>query len=253
METFEKGCYFISKVSCYEVAKDFAGPALTAFAVIASIYFAFKQLSKQHINTIKAQKEDAKRCVRIELFKDVSLLIEHSSAVIREVNSYCNVKKYTPNQVSLLDQKEYLDLSEKVIQSLLLVVGKVESHEIVHPMLFKTFRFSLQSIVHDVMRLRDDTTSSTCLDKMLNYTSDASCYLGDFQVCLQNLAYGDIFETKTTARKPIDKRLKVIDDDPEKLKSLLNYFENESNWGISCNKYENEAKARLSSQQNTKS
>lgn len=78
----EKSCYFISDVSCYEVAKDFAGPTLTALAVVVSFIIAFKQLSKQHSNTIKAQKEETKRITRIELFKEVSLLIEQSSSVI---------------------------------------------------------------------------------------------------------------------------------------------------------------------------
>jgi hypothetical protein len=243
----EKSCYFISEVSCYEVAKDFAGPVLAVIAVISSIIIAFKQLSKQHDNTLTAQKEEAKRNTKIEIFKDVSVLIEQSSAVVREVNSYCNVKRCIPNQVAILDNKEYLDLSQRVIQALLLIVSKVESHEIVHPILFKTFRYSLQSIVHDVMKLREDTTSTTCLNKMMNYTSDASCYLGDFQVCLQNLAYGDIFKSKIVARVPIDKNLKVIEDDPQKLATLLNFFENESNWGVSCNKYEKEAMETYSS------
>ncbi|NVK38156.1 MAG: hypothetical protein HWE18_09545 [Gammaproteobacteria bacterium] len=245
--TVEKSCYFISDASCYEVAKDFAGPALAALAVIVSIIIAFKQLSKQHSNTIAAQKEEAKRNTRIELFKEVSLLIEQSSAVIREVNSYCNVKKFNPNAVALLDLQEYLELSQRVNQALLLLVSKIESHEIVHPKLFKTFRYSLQSIVHDVMKLRDDTTSTTCLNKIMDYKSDASCYLGDFQICLQNLAYGDIFKSKIEARVPIDKSLKVIEDDPEKLDVLLNYFENESNWGVSNAKYEKEALERFSS------
>ncbi|PAJ71794.1 hypothetical protein CJF42_24815 [Pseudoalteromonas sp. NBT06-2] len=56
----EKSCYFISEVSCYEVAKDFAGSTLTAFAVMVSIYIAFKQLSKQHSHTIKAKKKKLK-------------------------------------------------------------------------------------------------------------------------------------------------------------------------------------------------
>lgn len=242
-----KNCSFISDVSCYEVAKDFAGPLLAALAVIVSTIIAFKQLSKQHSNTIKAQREEAKRNTRIELFKDVSLLIEKSSAVIREVNSYCNVKKIKPNSVALLDTKEYLELSHQVNQALLQLVSKIESDEIVHPKLFRTFRYSLQSIVHDVLKLRNDITSTTCLEKMMDYTYDASCYLGDFQVCLQNLAYGEIFKSKIEARLPIDKSLMVIEDDPIKLAELLNYFETESNWGINNAKYEKEAIERLSS------
>lgn len=119
-------------------------------------------------------------------------------------------------------------------------------------MLFKTFRYSLQSIAHDVMKLRENTTSTTCLNKMKNYTSDVSCYLGDFQICFQNLAYGDIFKSKITAREPIDKSLRVIEDDPKKLERLLNYFENESNWGVSCKKYESEAKVQFSSSRETR-
>ncbi|AMJ76717.1 hypothetical protein AVL57_00830 (plasmid) [Alteromonas stellipolaris] len=242
-----KSCSFISDVSCYEVAKDFAGPSLASLSVIVSIIIAFKQLSKQHSNTIKAQREETKRNTRIELFKEVSLLIEQSSAVVREVNSYCNIKKFNPNDVAFLDLEEYLELSQQVNQALLLLVSKIESNEIVHSKLFRTFRYSLQSIVHDVMKLRDDTTSTTCLDKMMDYTYDASCYLGDFQVCLQNLAYGDIFKSKVEAREPIDKSLKVIEDDPLKLDALLNYFKNESNWGVSNAKYEKEALERFSS------
>jgi len=246
-EIIGKSCYLINEFSCYEVAKDFAGPVLAAVAVISSIVIAFKQLSKQHGNALKAQEEKAKMNVRIELFKDIGLLIEQSSAVIREVNSYCHVKKCNPSDVALLDLQEYMALSQQVNQALLLIVSKIESHEIVHPKLFKTFRYSLQSIVYDVMKLREDTTSTTCLNKMMDYTSDASCYLGDFQVCLQNVAYGDIFKNKITARVPIDKSLKVIEDDPDKLDALLNYFEKDSNWGISNAKYEKEAREKFSS------
>lgn len=141
---------------------------------------------------------------------------------------------------------EYLDLSKRITHVLFLIVSKIESHEIVHEKLFKTVRYALQSIVYDVIKLRLNTTSTTCLDQILDYTSDALCYLGDFQVCLQNLAYGDVF-TKITSRAPIDKNLKVIEDDANKLKILLNYFKHESNWGVNCDKYENKAREKFSS------
>jgi hypothetical protein len=243
----EKNCYIISEHTCYEVLKDFSSPILTILAVMFSVFFAFRQLSKQHGNTILAQKEEAKRNTKIELFKDISQLLEQSSAVVREINTYCDAKKYNPTAVALIDHQEYSELSHKLNVALLIVVSKIESNEIVHPQLFKTFRFSLQSIVHDVMQLRKDTTSTTCLDKMMDYTSDASCYLADFQVCMQNLAYGDTFGTKVLARIPVDKRLKVIEDDPVKLDSLLKYFEHESNWGVSCAKYQKEAEEHFSS------
>ena len=246
-KVIDKSCYIINDHTCYEIAKDFSSPVLTILAVIFSVFFAFRQLSKQHANTILAQKEEAKRNTKIELFKDISLLLDQSSAIVREINTYCNAKKYNPAAVALINHQEYSELSHKLNQALLIVVSKIESNEIVHPQLFKTFRFSLQSIVHDVMQLRKDTTSTTCLNKMMDYTADASDYLADFQVCMQNLAYGDTFGTKVLSRVPIDKNLKVIEDNPAKLDSLLEYFEQESNWGVSCAKYQKEAEEHFSS------
>ena len=72
-------------------------------------------------------------------------------------------------------------------------------------------------------------------------------YFGDFQVCMQNMAYGVVFDSTVPQRVPADKRIKVITNCPENLDKLHIYFERESNWGKNCLKYENEAKEEFSS------
>jgi NACalpha-BTF3-like transcription factor len=75
----EKSCYLIESASCYDVVKDFSGPVLTVVAVLVSVLIAIKQVSKQHKNTLDDQKEEAKRNTRIELFKDINLLLDQST------------------------------------------------------------------------------------------------------------------------------------------------------------------------------
>jgi hypothetical protein len=244
----EKSCYFISNVSCYDVAKNFASPALAAIAVVFSVFIAFKQLSKQHQNTLNAQKEEAKRNTRIELLKDISLLLDQSSVTIREVNSYCFNKKYSNLEMKAqIDHAEYLELMKNFSKALLAVVSKVESYEIVNLKLFRVFRFALQSIHHDFLALQTESDRFKILETIIKLTNDSIMYFADFQVCMQNMAYGEVFDSSVPHRVPADKRYKVITNDPENLDKLHSYFWRETNWGKNCIKYENEAKEKFSS------
>ena len=72
-------------------------------------------------------------------------------------------------------------------------------------------------------------------------------YFGDFQVCMQNMAYGEVFDSDVPHRVPADKRYKVITNCPDSLDKLHDYFWQETNWGKNCIKYENEAKEKFSS------
>ena len=244
----EKSCYIINNVSCYEVIKDFASPILTVVAVIVSVLIAFKQLSKQHQNTLDAQKEEAKRNTRIELFKDINILLDQSTTTIRDVNSYCFNKKYSNLEMKAeVNHAEFLELMKSFSHALLSVVSKLESHEIVNLQLFRVFRFSLQSIHHDLLAMQSQQDRFKVLETIIELTNDSIMYFGDFQVCMQNMAYGDVFDSQVPHREPADKRYKVITNCPKNLETLHHYFWRETNWGKSCIKYENEAKEKFSS------
>ncbi len=247
-ETIIKSCLCISDVSCYEIVKDFSGPIIAVAVAFFSVKYAFKQIAAQHKNTLKAQIEEQKRNTRIELFKEVCGLMEQSDSIIREVNSYCMRKKYSNIEMkSDINHLEYLDIMSKFGQALIAVIIKVESHEIVNLMLFRVFRFSLQSIHHDLLTIQFAEDRFYVLERILELTSDAQMYFSDFQVCLQNMAYGEVFESEVPKREPADKRYKVITNDPENLKELHNYFRSETDWGKNGIKYEEEAKERFPS------
>lgn len=94
----EKSCYFFNEITSYEIVKDFSPPLLAALTIAISIYIASRSLSKQYDNIISAQQEEAKRKIKIELFKDISLLIEHGSTVIRTVNSHYIMQNCKPKE-----------------------------------------------------------------------------------------------------------------------------------------------------------
>jgi hypothetical protein len=243
-----KSCLRVLDVGCYELVKDFTGPVVVVIVAFFSVRFAFKQIAEQHVNTLKAQIEEQKRQTRIELFKEVCGLMEQSQSIIREINTYCMRKKYSNiNMKSDIDHLEYQDLMRKFSQALIAVISKVESHEIVNLMLFRVFRFSLQSIHHDLLAIQFSKDRSFVLERILQLNDDSQMYFGDFQVCLQNMAYGEVFESEVPKREPADKRYKVITNDPDNLKELHQYFWRESDWGKNCIKHEEEAKERFSS------
>lgn len=247
-EMISKSCLFISDVNCYEVAKDFSGPIAAVLVAFFSVRFAFHQIAAQHENTLKAQVEEQKRQTRIELFKEIGSLMEQSQSIISEVGSYCTSKKYSNIEMKgEIDHLEYLELMRKFSQALIAVILKVESHEIVNLMLFRVFRFSLQSIHHDLLALQFIKDRSLVLEKIVKLTSDAQMYYGDFQVCLQNIAYGEVFKSEVPKREPADKRYKVITNDLANLEALHQYFWRETDWGKNCIKHEEEAAERFSS------
>jgi len=242
-----KSCFFINNASCYEVTKDFIGPSLTVLAAILTIFFAFKQLGRQHRNALNAQKEESKLATRIELFKELTSLGEQTKSQVSAVNNFCMTKKYSDVEMQApITSEEYVHLCQQFGNALLSMILKAESHEIANRKLFRVFRFALQSIHHDLLQLGYESNGYEALEQMLELTSDAQMYISDFQVCLQNMAYGDVFADEVPYRIPADKRIKVITNEIDNLVRLEHYFENETNWGKQCKKLEQEALDRFS-------
>ncbi|WP_421654491.1 hypothetical protein ACONUD_02295 [Microbulbifer harenosus] len=187
------------------MAKDFASPTLAAIAAIISVYIAFKQISKQHRNNLDAQKEQAKRETKIQIFKEISEILDLEGAAIRDVHSYCFSKKYSNMEMKApLEHAEFHELCNRFGRAILVVVGKVESHEIINFKLFRAFRFGLQSIHHDLLKLRTEADRFKVLEEVVELANNTLMYFYDFQICMQNISYGDVFDSEVPSREPAD-------------------------------------------------
>lgn len=246
-ESAEAASKVATDFSYYEFARDFAGPIVTILVAIFTVWYAFKQIGIQHMNSIKAQKEETKRKTRIETFKEIDALLNYSSTVIRKVNTYFMVQKYSPSPIDVQPSlgNEIL-ITQELTQALLSTISKIESLEIIDPTLFRVFRYSIQSVVHDVLHLHEIEDRSQKIDRSIDLTNTALTYFADFQICLQNMAYKDIFDSSVQHRDPPDKRQKVITNNPNELEELEYYFLNETEWGREIQKWEKYADEKYS-------
>ncbi len=234
--------------SYYDFAKDFAGPIVTVLVAIFTVWYAFTQIRIQHGNSIKAQKEEAKRKTRIETFKELDALLNSSSTVIRKVNTYYMVQKYSTSSVDAQQAVgTEIVLTQELNQALLSVISKIESLEIIDQLLFRVFRYSAQSVVHDILHLHEIKDRNQKTDSLIEFTNTALDYFSDFQKCLQNMAYKDIFDSSVQHRVPPDQRRKVITNEPNELKKLEDYFLKETAWGKEIQKWEKYADEKYGS------
>lgn len=239
---------FEPTLNLYQVVKDFGGLLVGLIAAILTIFLALYQINKQHQNSLVAQKqqlllnleadkEKHKREIRIEVLKDLRHFITTNSELVLNSHSFCAVKKINLSEPDrVINNLEYLQLDNTFGSSLLAILLKVEANEIISANLFRTFRFALSSILHDFRQIQFANDRAWVLDQTIDLIDDAQMYIGDFQICLQNFAYGEIFGNTLSHRIPLDKRIRVITNDAKELSELTKYLLNETSWGINMNK-----------------
>ena len=236
-------------IDYYEIAKDFSNPIITAIVAVTGLWYAVRKIDNQPQNTLTTQNDDSKRNTRIELFKEITEKLNHSSEVFNTINVTCHVKSVSSkDKKAEISHQEYDEFIGKFSPAIFTLISTIESHEIIHPILFKTFRYALQSTLHDFSKIQFESDRATVLERLIEYSSDAAMYSYDFQICMQNITYGEEFKSELPHRIAIDERCKVITNDPVDLKKLHDYFCEESNWGKNRLKYENEAKEMYSSE-----
>lgn len=225
-------CWFIEGNNCYQVAMDFSGPLVAIIIFFASIWLALWKLSEQHTASLKQQDEELRKKFKIEVFKELNETLNEVQDVLQEHTTFYFVKKYGGGEEGIvLTAQERNDLSYNSIDALLKIILRIESLEVVNPLLFQTVRFALQSIVHDIQELRREDDDNNFFEALYNSLEDAKSYLVDFQICLQNFTWGKIFDASVESRVPIDPNNKVIVDGLDELSELNNFFKNETPWG----------------------
>jgi len=219
----------------YQIAKDFAPLFATLIVAFFSIRFAVLQIKQQHQNALDLQSENRKKDIQIALFEEIQERLDFCGSLAYKLNTSLIYKfTYLENGAGIShNEVEFIQELDEVARAITTVTIYIEYREIVSPKLFRVFRSALHSAHHElstVIQSRDEE-----LDQRLRQASkasgDAASYCHDLNACLQNHAFGDLFENSAPVRQPIDPDEKVIVDDDAELDTLLQYFEHETPYG----------------------
>ena len=148
------------------------------------------------------------------------------------------------------------------------LIGALESYEIVNPGL-RIFRTALASAEHDVndsqrelffellkvlpidvpherqnkigaeviWRSPPDREKTVELQRLIQTYFDCSLnvttYLYDLKIEIQNTLLSGLFETRIEPRKPLDPKCVVITTEPQSVRELEKYFDEQTSWGKS--------------------
>ncbi len=219
----------------YEIARDFAPAISTVVAVLISVWYAVSQLKTQHNNALKQQAEEHKKKVQLELFESLQDRLDTCAALSESLSTDLIVKNtilragYPINH----DESALIQQISTVLKSVTEITIYIEHREIISPRLFRLFRSALHSAHYDMMQqLRAPQIEDVQrFESISRAASEASNYCHDINVCLQNLAYKNIFESQAPVREPLDPRFKVLVDEPASVEELIQYFEHETPYG----------------------
>jgi hypothetical protein len=249
----------INSHSFYELMKDFSSPIIAFVTIIGSLLIASNQIKKQHKSTIKAQKEGVKVKTRIEVFNDINVILDESKAEISSIYKFSTSRVLTSNlskQYKEFKKENYSKEVKSLRKKLQLAITKAESHQIVNVELFQVFINALESIDYELIHLGDKQVELNefelfteiqhekhelrrvgILKKLRRESHNAMYFFGDFQICLQNMAYDEIFGSNVPSRSQNKFTPKVISNNVSDLKEFINYLNTETDWGKQRNKY----------------
>lgn len=188
-----------------------------------------------------------------------------------ENNAYSLSKGVKPSPLKQR-AKDYTSKHQKISESIGNLFRAFGSYEIACPN-FMIFKIALDSAKHDLQNVHrklfnelleilpidvDEETSvktgvrildkplpneercqklKALIDQYNNSSHDILSYMHDLRVDAQNTLLDKLFDYKLAPRTPTDTKYKVITTEPENIKELKKYFENETAWGKYMKKF----------------
>lgn len=204
----------------------------------------------------------------------------YASRILIHVQTYCDAVKKGGSHSPLKDRTEELSkLHYDLLKTVVEVIFLIERNQIVDPRL-NIFRIAISAAHHDMMETfrplflfllkilpyeisrpdgsniivnvinpSDDQINE--LERLLAaYTAanfDMGCYLHDLSVELQNTLLSNLFPNKVPRRKPLDPKFKVISTEQDEIERLQKYFEEETDWGKTKKRTEQDVLSQLGS------
>jgi len=203
--------------SWYQIAKDFAPSFATLVVAFFSIRFAVLQIKQSHQNALDLQSANRKKDIQIALFEEIQERLDSCGSIAYKLNTSLIYKcTYLENGEDIShNEVEFIQELDEVSRAITTVTIYIEYREIVSPKLFRVFRSGLHSAHHELLAViqNRDGELAQRLRQASKASGDTASYCHDLNACLQNHAFGDLFENSAPVRQPIDPDEKVIVDD----------------------------------------
>ena len=246
------------------------GPLLTFAGIVIAAFMVVYQLQNQHVSNLEIQKENKRDEFRLKIFEELSQKVSEAGHALIEDRGYLSfypitLRSYndqtlagiTPTYPELRFH-EHQKLHEHTSDATISLMGLLEKYEIVFPEAMKLFRLALSSSLHDVdnayrkmhltliKRLPMDVRGGihftpateeeiTELEELIKHYSKSISgvenYIYDMVYEFQNVFLKELFNNKVTKREPLDPKYRVLSTDPEEMKILEHYFNNDTEYG----------------------
>ena len=206
---------------------------------LIALLIAINYLQKNRRDNQIAKKEEFKKSLEIDAFREINKSITTFSQVISDISGYFRclysinlflyrinptIAKFNKMEIILEVRKKH----ENIIQGLTGFLIAIESNEIAI-IQFDHLRKYIQFQIDDVndkidnfekyfnkiekgILLSEEGYSEfkeNC-DEIIKYFTNIQSYLFDYRIVLMNLLLGDTFDTKVPMRKPRDPKYKLL-------------------------------------------
>ena len=235
-------CISLLIISAYGMIEYFYHGKIAIFSNIVgwliALLIAINYLQKNRRDNQIAKKEEFKKSLEIDAFREINKEIYNFSHLIGDISVYymvlksnlCLHEKYPEiqkfNKVEIdfqIDQQVVNIL--KGISNLSLIIESNEIAVIQFDHLKKYIQFKTEDVkeliidfqkyffketIKDLLTKKGNSEFTKKCDEIIDYLYTIQCYLFDYRIELMNSLFGDIFDTKVPFRRPKDSKYKLL-------------------------------------------
>jgi hypothetical protein len=226
----------------YGIIKYFYHGRLATFGNIVgwliALLIAINYLQKNRRDNQIAKKEEFKKSLEIDAFREINKEIYNFSHLIGDISVYymvlksnlCLHEKYPEiqkfNKVEIDFQiGQHVVKILKGISNLSLIIESNEIAVIQFNHLKKYLQFKTEDVkeliidfqkyffketIKDLLTKKGNSEFTKKCDEIIEYLTNIQFYLFDYRIVLMNSLFGDIFDTKVPFRRPKDSKYKLL-------------------------------------------
>jgi len=205
---------------------------------LIALLIAINYLQKNRRDNQIAKKEEFKKSLEIDAFREITKEIYNFSNLLSSIsayymnlksqlhlyNKYPNIQKFNKIEIDFQIGQQVVDIL-KGISDLNLIIESNEIALIQFNHLKKYIQFQTEDVkeliidfqkyffketIKDLLTKKGNPEFTKKCDEISDNLFTVQCYLFDYRIELMNSLFGDIFDTKVPLRRPKDPKYKLL-------------------------------------------